>query len=58
MKTNVQKDEEVGFFREKFAGSLADRIVRAGRYLSRKVLKQLNCLLILQFCLKKEILIG
>ena len=28
-KTNVQKDEEVELFREKFAGSQADRIVRA-----------------------------
>ena len=29
MKTNVQKDEEVELFREKFAGSQADRILRA-----------------------------
>lgn len=27
--TNVQKDEEVEFFRIKFAGSQADRIIRA-----------------------------
>ena len=27
--TNVQKDEEVEYFRNKFAGSQADRVIRA-----------------------------